>query len=92
LQERISEIKKLDGEVIAFATRGNKYDVESTKSEKRITFTLIPTPNRSVTDDFGIRKGGEGIIIIDKKGRIRYKRVNFSHGSSSIVIRELGGV
>jgi alkyl hydroperoxide reductase subunit AhpC len=66
--------------------------VERTKSERRITFPIIPTPNSSVTDDYGIIKGGEGMIIIDKKGRIRYKRVNFSHGSSSIIIRELGGV
>lgn len=92
LQARISEIKKLDGEIIAFATRGNKYDVESTKAQKRITFILIPTPNSSVTDAFGIKRGGEGMIIIDKKGRIRFKRVNFSHGSSSIIIRELEGV
>ena len=92
LQERISEIKKLDGEVIAFATRGNKSDVETTKSQKKITFTLVPTPNSSVTDDYGIKRGGEGMIIIDKKGRIRYMRINVGHGSSSIIIRELGGV
>ena len=92
LQERISEIRKLDGEVIAFSTRDTKDVVKTTKFQKRITFALIPIPNKSVTDDYGVRRGGEGMFIIDKKGRIRYERANFSHGSSSIVIRELGGV
>lgn len=93
LQEKILEIKILDGEIMAFATLGNQYDVKSTKSEKRITYTLVPTPNsRSVTDAFGVKKGRKGLIIIDKKGRIRYKNFSIDYPSYSIVIRELGGV
>jgi peroxiredoxin len=36
LQEKISEIKKLNADVIAIATKGNQYDVESTKGLYRI--------------------------------------------------------
>jgi peroxiredoxin len=92
LQERISEINKLDGEVIAFSTRDNKHFVKSTKSVNRLTYTLIPAPNSSVTEKFGVKSGGEGVIVIDKKGRIRYKNANLSHASSSLLIRELQGL
>jgi hypothetical protein len=78
---------------MAFATLGNRYDVESTKSFYRITYTLVPTPDsRSVSDVYGVKRGREGLIIIDKKGRIRYKNFSIDHPSSSIVIREIGGV
>jgi alkyl hydroperoxide reductase subunit AhpC len=92
LRDKISEIQKLDGEVIAFSTRDNKHWVQSTKKINRINFTMIPTPNRSVTEKFGIKNGGEGVVIIDKKGRIRYKNANLSHASSSLIIRELHGI
>jgi peroxiredoxin Q/BCP len=93
LQEKNSEIKKLNAEVIAFATRGNQYDVESSKGLYRITYPLIPTPNRTVAEDFGVGKSAFGIIIIDKKGRIRYKDISSSMSHSvSIIIRELGGI
>lgn len=93
LQEKISEIKKLNTEVIAFATQGNQDDVASTKSVYRITYTLIPTPNRTVAEDFGVGNSAFGVIIIDKKGRIRYKDISSSmQHSASIIIRELQGI
>jgi peroxiredoxin len=94
LQEKISEIKKLNGEVIALATRGNKSDVETSKSVHRITYILIPTPNRTVAENFGVGGKTFGFIIIDKKGRIRYKNIspgNMQH-SVGLILRELGGM
>ncbi len=94
MQEKISEIKKLNGEVIALATRGNKYDVKSTKSVHRITYILIPTPNRTVVENFGVGDYEFGFFIIDKKGRIRYKNIspgNMQH-SIGLILRELGGM
>ena len=69
LQRKISEINELDTEVIAFATEGNQNDVEITKNDLNITFTLIPTPNRQVANDFGVNT--YDTIIIDKNGIIR---------------------
>ena len=86
LQEKISEIEKLDAEVIAFATFGNQDDVETSKSVQEITFTLIPTPNRSVAKKFGVRT--YATIIIDKGGIIRFKDV-YNIDSASRIIREL---
>ena len=93
LQEKISEIEKLNAELIAFATKGNRFDVETTKSLYRITYTLIPQPNKTIAEDFGVRNNKFGIIIIDKKGRIRYKNIsnNMQH-SVTIVTRELEGI
>jgi len=92
LQEQISEIKKLDGEVIAFSIRDTKPWVKGTKYSLKITYTMISTPNRSIAEKYGFRPEGEGVIIIDKKGRIRYKNINLSHSSSSLIIRELKGI
>ena len=92
LQEQISAIKQLDGEVIAFSVRDSKPWVRGTKYSLKITYTMIPTPNRSIAKKYGFRPGGEGVIIIDKKGRIRYKDINLSHLSSSLIIRELKGI
>ena len=71
LQKNISEIEKLNAELIAFATSGNQNDVEITKNELNITFTLIPTPNRPVVKVYGVRT--YATIIIDKSGIIRFK-------------------
>ena len=95
MQERITEIKKHDGELIAFARYGGQADVKSTKNVFRITYTLVPNvpePNRKVAKAFGIKGGLEGVIIIDKKGRIRYKDFTDDHSSSSLIIRELKGI
>ena len=101
LQEHISEIIKLNSELIAIASAGNKYDVERTKSSLGITFPLIPKPNRKVAEDFGVEynytpSGGAayGTIIIDKKGTIRFKSLDELHfrTSTSKIIKELQGI
>jgi mycoredoxin-dependent peroxiredoxin len=95
LQERISEIKKLNTEVIAFASTGDQNDVESTKTVLGITYTLIPKPNRKVAEDFGVWDNSLAkaiaTIIIDKNGRIRSKQIS-SRPSASSIIRELEGI
>ena len=99
MQEHISEIEKLDSEVIAFASEGDKEDVKSTKKFLGITFTLIPTPNKEIIDAFGIRyaprsNAAFGTIIIDKKGRIRFKSQEEYNlrTSASRIIKELQGI
>ena len=101
LQKRISEIEKLHSEVIAISTSGNQYDVELTKSFLGITYFLIPIPNRKVVEDYGLEYRFDGFamaayatFIIDKKGRIRYKRADEAMNRTSIsrIIRELQGI
>ena len=95
LQEKISEIEKLDAEVIAFATSGNQDDVKISRSVQKITFTLIPKPNRKVVEDFGLKYDSYGAayatIIIDKGGIIRFKNAK-SIDNASRIIRELQGI
>jgi peroxiredoxin len=50
LQERISEIEKLNAEVIAIATTGNQKDVEKSKRNLELTYILIPTPNGNIVE------------------------------------------
>ena len=80
LQEQITEIIKLNSELIAISSAGDKDNVERTKSILGITYTLIPTPNRKVVLDFGLKYGdggaAYGTIIIDKKGLIRFKSLD----------------
>ena len=98
LQERISEIEKLNAEVIAISSKGDQQDVEKIKRALGLTFTLIPKPNRKVAEDFGVwnrhRNRAVATIIIDKKGSIRYKEVSNSDDrtSASKIIRELQGI
>ena len=66
--------------------------MERTKSALGITYTLIPTPNRKVVLDFGLEYstggGAFSTIIIDKKGRIRYKNIDiWSLTSASTIIK-----
>lgn len=89
LQEKISEIRNLDAEVIAFATGGNQDDVKISKSFHGITFTLIPKPNRSVAKQFGVRT--YATIIIDKNGIIRFKEIN-DISSASYILKELQAI
>jgi len=44
LQERISEIEKLNAEVIAISSKGDQQDVEKIKRLLGATFTLIANP------------------------------------------------
>ena len=98
LQEHISESIKLNSELIAIASRGDKYDVEKTKSSLGITFTLIPTPNKKIAEDFGIEynisEAALGTIIIDRKGRIRFKSLDdaWYRTSTSSIIKVLQGI
>ena len=95
LQERISEIIKLDTEVIAISTSGNQQDVEKSKRVLEITYILIPTPNRNVVEKYQLRYDSSGAayatIIIDKKGFVGFKSVDKSANrtSASTVIKEL---
>ncbi len=98
LQNRLSEIIKLNSELVAIASAGNKDDVEMTKSSLGITFTLIPMPSRKVVEDFGLKydsyRAAYATIIIDKKGIIRFKSQDKmdSLTSTSTIIKELQGI
>jgi peroxiredoxin len=76
----MSEIKELDADVIAIASRGNHKDVEKTKTQLGITFTLVPVPNRKAAEDFGVynpeRKRAIATLILDKEGLIRFKYIS----------------
>jgi len=98
LQERISEIEKLNAEVIAISSKGDQQDVEKIKRILGLTFTLIPKPSQKVAEDFGVwnryRNRAVATIVIDKKGRIRFREVSNSDDrtSASKIIRELQGI
>ena len=92
--KKISEIEKLDAQLIAISTAGNQKDVELTRKSLGITYTLIPTPNRKVGQDFNLTydKGAAfATIIIDKKGSIRYRGDDSWDRRTSVsrIIREL---
>ena len=95
VQEKISEIEKLNAAVIAISSKGDQKDVEKIKRHFGLTFTLIPKPNRKVAEDFGVwnrhRNRAVATIVIDKKGSIRFKKVSNSDDrtSASKIIREL---
>ncbi len=95
LQEQIIEIKELNSELMAISSAGDKDNVEKTKSSLGITYTLIPTPNRKVVLDFGLKYGdgaaAYGTIIIDKNGIIRFKSLDkfTSLTKASKIIKEL---
>ena len=98
LQERISEIQKLNTEVIAIASKGDQQDVEKSKRVLKLTYTLIPKPNRKVAEDFGVwnkyRNRAVATVILDKNGRIRFIEVSNSDYriSASKIIRELQAI
>lgn len=98
VQKQISEIKKFDAEVIAIATKGDQQDVNKSKRLLGLTFTLIPKPNKKVAEDFGVwpkyMDRAVATIIIDKKGRIRFKEVSKSTHRTSApkIISELQGI
>jgi peroxiredoxin len=77
LQEQISEIMKLDAEVIAFSTTGDQQDVKKSKEILEITYILIPKPNRKIVEKYGLKYNSSGeayaTVIVDKKGHIRFK-------------------
>ena len=98
LQEQISEIEKLNAEVIAIATAGNQQDVEKSKRKLELTYILIPTPNRNVVEKYQLQydssEAAYATIIIDKKGFVRFKNLDKSatRTSASKIIKELQGI
>ena len=98
LQEQISEIIKLDTEVIAISTSGNQKDVEKSKRVLEITYILIPMPNGEIAKEYGLKYDSFGAayatIILDKKGQIRFKSVEeyATRTSVSRIIKELQGI
>ena len=98
LQEQISEIIKLDTEVIAISTSGNQKDVEKSKRVLEITYILIPMPNGKIAKEYGLKDDSFGAayatIILDKKGQIRFKSVEeyATRTSASRIIKELQGI
>jgi peroxiredoxin len=98
VQERIEEIRKLDAEVIAISSKGDQQDAEKMKRALGLTFTLVPIPNKKFAEDFGVwnryRNRAVATIVLDKKGRIRFKEVSNSDNrtSASKIIRELQGI
>lgn len=105
VQNQIDKIKELNAEVIAISSMGDQQDASRMKANIGITFALIPKPNRKVAEDFGVwnRSGNyaTATIIIDRKGRIRYKEVYESlirmawYGgriSVSEIIKQLQGI
>lgn len=98
LQEQISEIIKLDTEVIAISTSGNQKDVEKSKRVLEITYILIPKPNGKIAEEYGLKYDSFGAayatIILDKKGQVRFKSVEeyATRTSASRIIKELQGI
>ena len=95
LQEQISEITKLDAEVIAIATAGNQQDVEKSERVLEITYSLIPTPNGAAVEGYGLKVDSSGgayaTFIIDKNGKIRFKGTDdrATRTPASRIIKEL---
>lgn len=77
---------------------GDQQDVEQSKRILKLTFTLIPKPNRKVAEDFGVwdkyKNRAVATIILDEKGRIRFIEVSqFDNRTrASKIIRELQGI
>jgi peroxiredoxin len=101
LQKQISDIEKLNTEVIAISTAGNQQDVEKSKENIEITYVLIPTPNRKVVEEYGLSYdsygGAYATFIIDTKGHVRFKRVETpqckpARISVSSIIKELQNI
>jgi peroxiredoxin len=98
LQEHISDIEKLNAEVIAISTAGNQQDVEKSKGNIEITYVLIPTPNKEVVEEYGLRYdsygGAYATFIIDTKSHVRFKRVESGSARTSVskIIKELQGL
>ena len=95
LQKQISDIEKLNTEVIAISTAGNQKDVEKSKGSLEITYILIPTPNKKVVEEYGLSYDSYGAayatFIIDTKGHVSFKRVETgsSRTSATKIIKEL---
>jgi len=98
LQERISEIEKLNAEVIAISTAGDQQDVEKSKRNLEITYILIPKPNRKIVEEYRLKHNSSGVayatFIIDKKGQVRFEGADdrATRTAPSKIITELQGL
>jgi peroxiredoxin len=96
LQDRLSEIRSLNTEVIAISTRGDRIMEENTRNYLNIKFSIIPSPNRGTSEAFGVWNNSRNLaiatIILDKDGVIRYineSMSDFGRPSVSEVIEKL---
>jgi peroxiredoxin len=95
LQEQISEIIKLNAEVVAISTTGDQQNVEKSKKVLEITYFLVPKPNGKVGEDYGLKVNSSGAayatIIIDQKGHVRFKGDDdrATRTTASRIIKEL---
>jgi peroxiredoxin len=96
LQDRLSEIRSLNAEVIAISCCGDRIMEENTRNYRNIKFSIIPAPNRATAEAFGvwnkIRNLAIATIILDKNGVIRYVNKSISdyiRPSASDVIEKL---
>ncbi len=82
LQKRISEIKQLNGEIIAIATMKDREKGDAAKAVKSlgITFPLIPGPHLKEAEDFGVytreNNKAAATLILDKEGTVRFKYIS----------------
>ena len=106
VQSRIESITGLNAEVIAISSMGDQQDVSRMQDNMGITFILIPKPSRKVAKAFDVwNESGHyatATVIIDKKGRIRFKQIHESTNanlpwggyrtSAKEIIRQLQGI
>ena len=84
--------------MIAIATSGNQQNVEKSKRNLELTYTLIPTPNRNVVEEYKLQYDSSGAayatVIIDKKGFVRFKSMDnrSNRTTTSKIIKELQGI
>ncbi len=80
MQKSRDQIRALQAEIIAFASRGKREDVEKTKKLLEIDFILIPGPNAELMREYGAfnyqkNRAQPSTVIVDKAGIIRWKYV-----------------
>ena len=96
MQDRISEIKDLDAEVVAIASKVNRKSEAKTKKVLNITFTIIPGPERKAAEALGVwnnkRQLAIATVIVDKQGNIRLiyeSSSNTDRPNASEIIKKL---
>jgi peroxiredoxin len=76
LQNRISEIRDLNADVVAISSKGNRKSEEKTKKTLHITFSIIPGPERKTAEAFGVWNSkwqlAIATVIVDKQGKIQF--------------------
>ena len=78
LQAHLSEIRQLDGEVLALTSAGNLQDARLTRQTLSLTFPILPGPAsvQKVADDYGVLMPQRNIaiatVVVDKTGIVRF--------------------